>query len=369
VPLDVTISIRRMSLGFGCRYLMESVAAGDGRAGTSSPLVCYYAESGTPPGRFIGHGRGVAAGAEVTEEHLFNLLGMCADPVTGMPLGRRPAREPRPLAERVAQRLAALGEMSEVEREAARTVIEAEERAREQRLARPAAGFDLTFSPSKSVSIAWALGDEATRSAIYEAHQQALAITLAHAEEHVFSSRSGAGGRVEEDINGVIASVFDHWDSRAGDPHLHSHVVVANRGRSVSDGAWRTLDSRKLFGSVVALSELHQGVLEDLLAARLGLSFDARERLHSAAPRWEIAGVPDELIAEFSTRAAAIEAEKERLLACFRAAYGREPRSAEVLRPRQQATLVTRPEKEPPQPRAADRLLARARSASRGRRP
>jgi hypothetical protein len=46
----VVISLRRMSLGSGYRYLMESVATGDGGAGASSDLARYYAESGTPPG-------------------------------------------------------------------------------------------------------------------------------------------------------------------------------------------------------------------------------------------------------------------------------------------------------------------------------
>jgi len=78
------ISLRRMSLGSGYRYLMESVAVGDGAPGQSSNLTRYYAEPGTPPGVFLGaglagldEGRGVEHGSAVTEEHLFNLLG-CA---------------------------------------------------------------------------------------------------------------------------------------------------------------------------------------------------------------------------------------------------------------------------------------------------
>ncbi len=50
------ISLRRMTLGSGYRYLMESVAVGDGAPGQSSNLTRYYAESGTPPGAFLGAG-------------------------------------------------------------------------------------------------------------------------------------------------------------------------------------------------------------------------------------------------------------------------------------------------------------------------
>jgi hypothetical protein len=78
-----------MTLGSGYRYLMESVAVGDGAPGHTSNLTRYYATSGTPPGVFLGaglrgldEGREVEPGSAVTEQYPFNLLGMCADPVS-----------------------------------------------------------------------------------------------------------------------------------------------------------------------------------------------------------------------------------------------------------------------------------------------
>ncbi len=35
----------------------------------------------------------------------------------------------------------------------------------------PVAGFDLTFSPPKSVSTAWAMADEGTKAVIYACHR------------------------------------------------------------------------------------------------------------------------------------------------------------------------------------------------------
>ena len=175
------------------------------------------------------------------------------------------------------------------------------------------AGFDLTFSPSKSVSTAWALADRETKAQIYACHRQAIEVVLTYAEREVFHSRSGTNGVVQEDVEGVVAAAFTHWDSRAGDPQLHDHVVVANRARSVSDGTWRTLDSRGLFKSVVALSELHQGVLSDLLTKELGWGWDGRARRHSEQLRFEVTGVPEALMAEFSQRSAAIEERKTML--------------------------------------------------------
>jgi hypothetical protein len=75
------ISIRRISLGGGFRYLIDSVARGDGETEPSSSLAAYYAESGTPPGVFLGSGladldggKGLEPGSQVSEEHLWNML-------------------------------------------------------------------------------------------------------------------------------------------------------------------------------------------------------------------------------------------------------------------------------------------------------
>ena len=307
------ISMRRISLGGGFRYLMESVAVGDGTADRSNGLARYYAESGTPPGVFLGagltgldDGQGVAKGSVLTEEHLRNMLGACCDPVTGGPVGRTP---------NASSKLA------------------------------PVAGFDLTFSPSKSVSVAWALADEGTKAAIYECHRRAVDYVLTYAERTVLRSRSGTNGIVEEDIDGAVAAAFTHWDSRGGDPQLHDHLVVWNRARSTSDGKWRTLDSRTLFHARSTLSAMHQGVLSDLLTEALGVGWDARTRCHSDRPRWEIAGVPEQLLREFSQRAEQIEAHKDDLIAAFVGHHGRHPTGVEILRLRQQATLATRPAK------------------------
>ncbi len=306
------ISIRRISLGGGYRYLMESVAAGDGAAERSNGLARYYATSGTPPGVFLGAGladldggNGVETGTTVTEAHLELMLAGLADPVSGVSVA------------------------------GARSV---------PGNAVPVAGFDLTFSPSKSVSVAWALADEGTKAVIYECHRQAVAYVLAYAEAHVFRSRSGSQGMVEEDISGVIAAAFTHWTSRADDPQLHDHVVW-NRARSLSDGKWRTLDSRSIFKATTTLSELHHGVLSDLLTGALGVGWDARGRRHSSRPRYEIAGVPEALMAEFSQRAAQIAEHNQRLRAQFLAVHGRGASAVEDMRLAQQATLATRSDK------------------------
>jgi conjugative relaxase-like TrwC/TraI family protein len=307
------ISIRRISLGGGFRYLMESVAAGDGAADRSSPLARYYAESGTPPGRFLGSGladldggRGVEPGTQVTEEHLRLMLVALADPVSGEPVGGAPN--------------APAGAV-------------------------PVAGFDLCFSPSKSVSVAWALADADTKALIYDCHLEAINYVLAYAEREVFHSRSGKNGIVDEDVTGVVAAAFTHWASRADDPQLHDHVVVWNRAKSATDGKWRTLDSKAIFKQTTTLSELHQGILSDLLTARLGVGWEARRRRHSAKSRYEITGVPETLMAEFSRRSEQIAGHTAKLREEFVAAHGRAATRVEDMRLHQVATIATRPDK------------------------
>lgn len=146
-------------------------------------------------------------------------------------------------------------------------------------------------------------------------------------------------------VRGVLATAFDHFDSRAGDPQLHTHVVIANRVQA-ADGKWRTLDGRPMHAAVVALSEHYNAVLADHLTRMLSVGWDERDRGRSRNPAWEITGVPEELIGEFSSRAAAIEAEKDRLIADYVARHDRQPSDVTVIRLRQQATLSTRPGKE-----------------------
>ena len=93
------------------------------------------------------------------------------------------------------------------------------------------------------------------------------------------------------------------------------------------------------------LGELHQGILADLLTQELGWDWDERSRRHSDRIRWEVAGVPETLLAEFSQRAAAIEERKELLIPAFVAAHGRQPSTTEIIKLRQRATLETRPAK------------------------
>ena len=100
------------------------------------------------------------------------------------------------------------------------------------------AGYDLTFSPVKSVSTLWAVADPAVAAVIERAHQAAVKDALAFIEKHALFTRTGPQGIRQVNVRGVVATAFTHRDSRAGDPDLHTHVAVANKVQTL-DGRWR----------------------------------------------------------------------------------------------------------------------------------
>lgn len=349
----VTVSIRVMTAGQGYRYLLSSVVAADGDRDASTPLTRYYAESGTPPGRWYGSGlvgltQPVVVGGEVSEAQLKRLLGRAEDPNTGEPLGR-PFRTFVSRADRVRVRMDALpASLSEQERAIARTSIEAEEAARPT--AAPVAGFDLTFSVPKSVSTLWAVADAGTQALIVQAHHAAMQDVLALIERDVAMTRVGAkgprGAVAQVEVRGLIATAYDHYDSRSSDPQLHTHLVIANRVQAVRDGEWRTLDSRALHNAVTGLSEHYNAVLSDHIARRVQVRWESRDRGPGRSTAWEIAGVPQELMDAFSCRTRDLEGAKERLVAEYVGKHGRQPSKKVLWQIRQQATLETRPAKE-----------------------
>jgi len=311
------MSVHRMSVAGGFRYLLRHTATGDTTRGQQT-LVDYYATSGNPPGRWLGSGldalgggAGIAPGSVVTEAAMSAVFGRAVDPVTGTALGRGFPTRTGP-----------------------------------DGVSRPAgvAGYDLTFTPVKSVSVLWALGDGDTRAAVRAAHHAAVAQTVAVLESRVAATRVGYGGSTRTAVRGVVAAAFDHPDTRHGDPNLHPHLVVANRVQG-PDGVWRTVDGQQLFAAAVALSETYDGLLADEVARRLPTSFGWRDRGLRRTPGFEVDGIDDELLALFSTRSSDINTHLGGLLVAFHTSHGWGPNRVETIRLRQTATLATRPVK------------------------
>ena len=166
-------------------------------------------------------------------------------------------------------------------------------------------GRDLTFSAPKSVSIAALVGGDGR---IVEAHDKAVAATLAWVEKHAAETRMKdpeTGTMTRTGGQKIVAGTFRHDTSRNLDPQLHTHAVLANMVRG-ADGKWRSMANEGLYAKQKLIGMLYRNELAAGLS-KLGYGI---EKSH-ADGRFEIAGVPREVVAAFSTRRAEIEAAME----------------------------------------------------------
>ncbi len=294
------------------RYYQNSVAAG----------ACeYYLGEGEAPGRWFGRGLselGLEGGALVAEAELEAVFARALHPVSGAPLGR-------------AWRTDAV------------------------------TGYDLTFSAPKSVSTLWALGGTTAGQHVVAAHKAAVMAALTYLDAHAAVSRRGTDGVEQIATAGLVAALFDHRTSRAGDPQLHTHALVPNKLRCV-DGVWRTVDGHEIYHHKKAAGAVYQAALRAELHTRLGVVFEPANA-HGQA---EIAGVPTDLMTAWSKRAAQITAEAGPTIDEYEQTLGRDLSRDERATVTKTAVLKTRPPKETPSDPSVLHARWRAEAAALG---
>jgi conjugative relaxase-like TrwC/TraI family protein len=176
--------------------------------------------------------------------------------------------------------------------------------------------YDATFCAPKSLSILAAVTrDDDLRRRIYEAHDAAVRRVVAALEPEWSWCREGKRGETVLQSPGLVAAAFRHRLARpvepnepAPDPHLHTHVVVANLAQH-PDGSWGTLDARAIYNWTKAAGALYRAELIGQLAAR-GLAFEWRRAEHNTL---EVEGIPRQVLAAFSRRHEDLVAEAERI--------------------------------------------------------
>ena len=261
---QMVASVGRITAGRGYDYLTRDVA---------TSKHDYYTGKGEAPGVWTGRGAAlIGLAGEVAADDMAVLYGRFVVPSTAggvrLPSGRWLPEQV--LGRKVVAKTRADGSVAE-----------------------PIAAFDVTFSPSKSVSVLWGLtGDEKVRRIVLEAHETAVAAGLAYLDETAGHTRAGDGGVRKIAGDGFVIAQFRHRSSRStdpatrvGDPQLHSHCAILNRIRGV-DGKWRTLDSRAIYRHAHAAGAVYGAMLERELSERLGVSWvtprsagaDARDR-------------------------------------------------------------------------------------------
>jgi conjugative relaxase-like TrwC/TraI family protein len=230
-------------------YYLEAVAQG---------IEDYYTGAGEAPGRWLGTAtQALGVDGEVDDDALGAALGGL-NPATGDPLTR-------------------------------------------QRTGARIPGFDLTFRAPKSVSVLFGLADAEVSAPVREAHEAAVESALDYIERHAAVARRGHGGVELVPGNGFVAAAFRHRTSRAGDPQLHTHVLVANMTKG-PDGRWTALDGRRLYAHAKTGGYLYQAKLRHELVRRLGVEWGP---VHNGAA--DIVGIPQPLLRAFSRRRVEIE--------------------------------------------------------------
>ena len=162
-------------------------------------------------------------------------------------------------------------------------------------------GRDLTLSAPKSVSLLAYLGGDGR--AMW-AHEVAVKRTLEWVERNAAETRMsepGTGRMVRVGDQKSVIATFRHDTSRNMDPLLHTHAVIANMVRG-ADGKWRTMSNEKLYAQKMLIGAIYRTEL-----ARGLEGFGYRVEKTHADGRFEIEGVPREVIEAFSTRRAEIE--------------------------------------------------------------
>jgi len=157
-------------------------------------------------------------------------------------------------------------------------------------------GFDLTFSAPKSVSLLWALGGPVPAAEVSHAHQRSVEAALDYMQREACWTRRGAGGSEFVKGNGYLAAAFRHRSSRAGDPQLHTHVLIANATKG-PDGRWTRLYHPAIYAHAKTAGYIYEAQLRHELSQSLGVRW--QEVRNGIA---EIEGFADSHLREFSTR-------------------------------------------------------------------
>lgn len=155
-------------------------------------------------------------------------------------------------------------------------------------------GWDLTFGAPKSVSIIWAAVNDQLKIEIQKSQLNAVKDAIAFIEENASYTRRGALGHEQEKVIGLVTALFEHSTSRALDPHLHTHAVVANIAPR-EDGTWGTLDSQIIMNWQKAAGMIYKVSLADSMR-KLGFETEIDN------DSFKIKDVPEVVCLHFSKR-------------------------------------------------------------------
>ncbi len=166
-------------------------------------------------------------------------------------------------------------------------------------------GYDLTFSPGKTFSIAWARANPEERDRLLDAHRAAVDLSLQYLKENL-DVRAGAGGTERIGCSELFCAGFTHFTNRNLDPQVHEHVLVCNVVRG-ADGKTRSLNTRDLQQHVYVMDQIHKAALAHSMI-EMGYAINREVELHEHTGRetghirYEVDGISREVVLAESSR-------------------------------------------------------------------
>lgn len=151
-------------------------------------------------------------------------------------------------------------------------------------------GYDLTFSAPKSVSImALVVGDKRILGED-GAHTKAVRATMTWIEKNLAETRKDVDGKkVPVKTENLVYALVQHDTSRALDPQLHIHALVANLTKG-PDGKWQALHADKIWSSNTVIGSIYHSFLRSEME-KLGYQIETRGK-HGT---FEVVGVPKDV--------------------------------------------------------------------------
>ncbi len=413
----IVMKVHKLTAGDGYTYLTRQVAAPDATHRGRSGLGAYYTEKGEAPGVWMGRRsecwtrrgfrfsawrarhRGTDASLLFGEGRHPNAARSSGPPAAagkseredrpGQHAGLRPTRSTRtptssglaaPRRSPTSNSRAGLPRDWPVEAERARRDPQPRSRARCSvetygrepidarelsghlaRISRQAttavAGYDLTFSPVKSVSTLWAIAPREVGEVIEQAHRDAVTDTLTWIEDNAAYTRRGRNGVAQVDVKGSSRprspTATRAPATRTCTPTSRSATrcrpLTAPGSPSTGGRSTRTT-SPPPSGTTPASRRCSSNASASSFADRepTGRSTEGKH------PIREIVGIDGDLPRHWSKRRAQIDLRRAALSAHFQQRHGRPPTPKEAGELAQQATLETR------QAQARTPLLRRA---------
>jgi conjugative relaxase-like TrwC/TraI family protein len=287
----------------GSTYLADHLSAND-----------YYAQGERVTGEWLGKGaESLALSGEVRPE-AFEALRVNLRPGTGERLTPRTKETRQPTLAEAAQAFRVKEGRSGNAQEVANY------RLSMKPVSNRVAFFDFQCSTQKSVSILAVLGGD---ERLKIAHKKASRIALSELERFASRQRNTALQRRSELTGNICAAAFTHDASRALDPQLHTHFVIAN-ATCDRTGKWYALNEYEMVRAVRYAGKVYQN---EMARAVQQLGYGIRlVRQNGEITGFEIEGVSDSLCERFSKRREEIERQIER----FEEKQGRKPTVKEI---------------------------------------